>query len=215
MDNKQAEILYRLEQTYHGSTTALNYRNPFEMLIATILSAQTTDKQVNKITEELFRKFPTPQKLAALSEEALAQEIKGCGLYRTKARNILAAVKVLLEEHGGRVPQDRESLMGLPGVGRKTANVVLANAFGIPALGVDTHIFRVSNRLQLGVGRNPQEVEEGLTKIVPREKWAQAHHWLIWHGRLICKAQKPLCGRCPVGELCPSRRGEDKSEKTR
>lgn len=209
MEKRKVDILNRLEQVYQGTTTALNYSNPFEILIATMLSAQTTDQQVNKITAKLFRKYPTPESIANLSEEELAQEIKGCGLYRTKARNILSAVRILLQDYGGSVPQDRESLMSFPGVGRKTANVVLANAFNIPALGVDTHIFRVSNRLELGTGRNPQEVEEALMKLIPRDKWAEAHHWLIWHGRLVCRARKPLCPDCPVRELCPVGRGED------
>lgn len=196
------EIMEILEEHYRGASTALEYSNPLEMLIATILSAQTTDTQVNRITRRLFARYPTPQSLVKLSEEELAEEIKGCGLYRTKARNILAAVKTILDEYGGQVPPDRAALMRLPGVGRKTANVVLANAFGIPALGVDTHVFRVANRLGLARGKTPLQVEEQLTAALPRQKWADAHHWLIWHGRRVCKAVKPLCQKCPAAKLC-------------
>lgn len=199
------EILNILEQQYKGTTTALEYKNKFELLIATILSAQTTDMQVNKITKKLFAKYPTPQEIFNLTAEELAEEIKGCGLYRNKAKNILAAVRILLEKYNGEVPANREALMSLPGVGRKTANVMLANAFGIPALGVDTHVFRVANRLGLVNAKTPYDVEEQLVAQIPREKWGEAHHWLIWHGRRICRAQKPLCNECPLKELCPSK----------
>lgn len=199
------KILDILEQQYKGTTTALEYKNQFELLIATILSAQTTDMQVNKITKKLFAKYPTPQAIFKLTAEELAEEIKGCGLYRNKAKNILAAVKILLEKYNGEVPANREALMSLPGVGRKTANVMLANAFGIPALGVDTHIFRVANRLGLVNAKTPYQVEEQLVAQIPREKWGEAHHWLIWHGRGICRAKKPLCNECPLKELCPSK----------
>lgn len=199
------EILNILEQQYKGTTTALEYKNKFELLIATILSAQTTDMQVNKITKKLFAKYPTPQEIFNLTAEELAEEIKGCGLYCNKAKNILAAVRILLEKYNGEVPANREALMSLPGVGRKTANVMLANAFGIPALGVDTHVFRVANRLGLVNAKTPYDVEEQLVAQIPREKWGEAHHWLIWHGRRICRAQKPLCNECPLKELCPSK----------
>lgn len=200
-------ILEILEKQYQGMTTALEFENPFQLLVATMLSAQSTDVQVNKITRRLFALYPTPHSLVKLDEEELAQEIRGCGLYRNKARNILAAVRIILTEHGGEVPADGEALMRLPGVGRKTANVVLANAFGIPALGVDTHVFRVANRLGLAGGKTPRQVEEQLTTLIPREKWAAAHHWLIWHGRKVCRARNPLCRECPVTEMCPSRHG--------
>lgn len=213
MKEKNKRILQLLEETYKGLGTALNYENPFELLIATILSAQSTDNQVNKITKELFIKYPTPKALLALAEEELAQEIKGVGLYKNKARNILATAKMIEAEFGGQVPREREELMKLPGVGRKTANVVMANAFGLPALGVDTHVFRVANRLGLTIGKNPLEVEEQLMKLIPREKWAEAHHWLIWHGRKECGARKPLCQRCPVNCLCPGRQGGKPDEK--
>lgn len=213
MKKNKIKILSLLEDTYRGSGTALNYRNPFELLIATILSAQSTDNQVNKITEKLFIKYPDPQAFSRIKDEELAEEIKGVGLYKNKARNILAAVNIILKEYGGQVPREREELMKLPGVGRKTANVVMANAFGLPAIGVDTHVFRVANRMGLVKGKNPLEVEEQLMQLIPREKWADAHHWLIWHGRKVCGAKKPLCQRCPVSELCPARQGGKPDEK--
>jgi endonuclease-3 len=192
-----------MEREYTGYTTALEFSNPFELLIATILSAQTTDKQVNKLTGALFRKYPTPDSIAKLTEEELAGEIKGCGLYRNKARNIIAACRVLIDRYGGEVPRKFEDLINLPGVGRKTANVVLANAFGIPALGVDTHVFRVAKRLHLAEGKNAQEVEKALTALIPAEKWSDAHHWFIWHGRKVCRARNPLCNECILNDLCP------------
>lgn len=200
--NRQQKILEQLEKSYQGTTTALKFRNPFELLIATMLSAQCTDTQVNKVTAGLFAKHPDPRSLAELSEEELAAEIKGCGLYRSKARNIRTAVRLLLEQYGGEVPSDRDDLMKLPGVGRKTANVVAANAFGQAALGVDTHVYRVANRLGLSNGKTPKQVEDQLTSIIPREKWAEAHHWLIWHGRKVCRARGPKCEICPVNNWC-------------
>ncbi len=207
MDKRTTQILLALEECYRGATSALEYRNPFELLIATILSAQTTDKQVNNITRELFKKYSTPQKIVTLTEEQLAEKIKGCGLYRNKAKNILKTCQKLIEDYNGIVPREREKLMQLPGVGRKTANVVLANAFGIPALAVDTHVGRVANRLKLAQGKKPQDVEEQLMTLIPQNKWNELHHWLIWHGRKICKAQKPLCAECPLNKLCPSYEG--------
>lgn len=201
-DNKRL-ILEGLSRHYQGTGSALLYRNPFELLIAVILSAQSTDQQVNKITEPLFTKYPTPEDFIGLTEEELSQEIKGVGLYRNKAKNILTTAKILVEQYQGKVPQDRETLMTLPGVGRKTANVVLANAFGIPALGVDTHVLRVANRLGLAASDNPLKIEEQLTELIPRDKWAEAHHWLIWHGRTLCQARKPKCSICFLHELCP------------
>lgn len=202
-------ILERLEKEYGGLDTALEHKNPFELLIATILSAQTTDKQVNKITRSLFAHYPTPEKMAELSEEQLCREIKGCGLYRNKARNILETARLISREYQGKVPRTREELMKLPGVGRKTANVVLANAFGIPAIGVDTHVFRVANRLSLAQGSTPHQIEDQLMEVILREKWASAHHWLIWHGRKVCKARKPLCYLCFLRDLCPSSETKD------
>jgi len=202
MNPQSQEVLKILERHYDGIGPALIYKSNFQLLVATMLSAQTTDNQVNKITATLFTKYPTPDKMAALSVEQLAEEIKGCGLYRNKAKNILAVAKILLNKYAGEVPDTREELMKMPGVGRKTANVVLANAFGIPAFGVDTHIFRVANRLALTESKNPLHTEEQLTRLIPKEKWNAAHHWLIWHGRRVCKAQKPLCAICPVNGLC-------------
>ncbi len=203
MDIEAEKIIKELSKHYSGMTTALEYNNPFELLIATMLSAQSTDQQVNKVTARLFAKFPAPEHYLELTEDELAENIKGVGLYRNKSKNILAAVKILIEKYGGQVPQDVESLMSLPGVGRKTANVVLANAFNIPAFGVDTHILRVANRLGLANSRNPLKVEKQLTDLIPREKWAEAHHWLIWHGRKICHARKPKCNECFLVDLCP------------
>ncbi len=204
--NKQirSEILALLEQTYGDSKSALNYNSPFELLIAVILSAQCTDVRVNMITKRMFPAFGSPEKILELGQAGLEQQIRDCGLYHSKAKNILATCQILCQEYHGVVPGTFAELITLPGVGRKTANVMLSVAFGQPALAVDTHVFRVANRLKLAVGDTPLAVEEGLMKIIPREKWGQAHHWLIWHGRKICKARKPLCASCPVSTLCPS-----------
>ena len=193
-----------LEETYRGVKPALKFRNPFELLIAVILSAQCTDVRVNVVTERLFAKAPTPEAIMALGLSALEEEIRDCGLFRNKAKNIMAACQLLLQEYGGQVPEDFEALQKLPGVGRKTANVVMSVAFGYPAIAVDTHVFRVANRLKLAAGSTPLEVEKGLQKAIPREKWSAAHHWLIWHGRKLCKARSPLCGECPLQQVCPS-----------
>jgi endonuclease-3 len=196
------EIFVLLKAQYGGIGTALNYGTPFQLLIATMLSAQTTDAQVNRMTPGLFADYPDAWSMEKLTEEKLIEYIKGCGLYRNKARNILAAASVLTEKYHGQIPETREALMALPGVGRKTANVVLSNAFGQPALAVDTHVLRVSNRLGLACGKDPLKVEEQLCLRLPPELWGQAHHWLIWHGRKVCKAQKPLCGECALKGLC-------------
>ena len=201
---RQQEILRILDETYHGMNTALNYKSPFELLVAVILSAQCTDERVNKITARLFPKYNTPQKMVKLSLQEMEEAIKDCGLYHAKAKNLLGTCHRLLEEYNGQVPATREDLMTLPGAGRKTANVMLSVAFHQPALAVDTHVFRVSKRLGLAKGEDPLLVEQELLKVVPREKWSEAHHWLIWHGRKICKARNPLCQECPVRELCPS-----------
>ena len=193
-----------LEEIYQGVKPALKFRNPFELLIAVILSAQCTDVRVNVVTERLFAKAPTPEAILALGLGTLEQEIKDCGLFRNKAKNIMAACQMLLQDYGGQVPEDFEALQKLPGVGRKTANVVMSVAFGYPAIAVDTHVFRVANRLKLAVGTTPLEVEKGLQKAIPQEKWSAAHHWLIWHGRKLCKARNPLCTDCPLHEVCPS-----------
>ncbi len=196
------KVLQELEAHYGATTTALKYNSEFQLLVATIMSAQSTDDQVNKITDELFKEHPDAGSIASLSVEELENKIKRVGLYRNKAKNILAAAKILLEKYDGKVPQTREELMQLPGVGRKTANVVMSVAFGIPAIAVDTHVFRVANRIGLADARTPEETEQQLMKAIPREKWAAAHHWLIWHGRKICKAQKPRCEVCFLSPYC-------------
>ena len=199
---KQLEIL---EETYRGAKPELHFSNPFELLIAVILSAQCTDKRVNITTARLFQKAATPAAIVALGLAGLEEEIKDCGLFRNKAKNIMATCRTLVEEFGGEVPSDYDTLLKLPGVGRKTANVVTSVAFGRPAIAVDTHVFRIANRLKLAVGETPLAVEKGLMKAIPREKWSAAHHWLIYHGRRVCKANRPLCGECPLAEVCPSR----------
>jgi endonuclease-3 len=183
----------------------LNYSTPFELLVAVVLSAQATDAGVNKATRPLFAVANTPQALLDLGEDRLRDAISSIGLYRNKAKNIIAACRILLERYGGEVPHDREALESLPGVGRKTANVVLNVAFGEDTIAVDTHIFRVANRLGLAPGRTPAEVEAGLDKVVPARFRHHAHHWLILHGRYVCKARKPECWRCGVSDLCPYR----------
>lgn len=199
---KQLEIL---EETYRGAKPELHFRNPFELLIAVILSAQCTDKRVNITTARLFKKAATPAAVVALGISGLEEEIKDCGLFRNKAKNIMATCRTLVEEFGGEVPSDYDTLLKLPGVGRKTANVVTSVAFGRPAIAVDTHVFRIANRLKLAAGETPLAVEKGLMKAIPREKWSAAHHWLIYHGRRVCKANRPLCGECPLADVCPSR----------
>mgnify|MGYP000955880867 FL=1 len=199
---KQLEIL---EETYRGAKPELHFSNPFELLIAVILSAQCTDKRVNITTARLFKKAATPAAIVALGISGLEEEIKDCGLFRNKAKNIMATCRTLVEEFGGEVPSDYDTLLKLPGVGRKTANVVTSFAFGRPAIAVDTHVFRIANRLKLAVGETPLAVEKGLMKAIPREKWSAAHHWLIYHGRRVCKANRPLCGECPLADVCPSR----------
>jgi len=193
-----------LEKTYPNAVTALVYRSPFELLIAVILSAQCTDARVNLTTPHLFAKYPTPEKLAAAKPPDVEAIVKSCGFFRMKAKNIINAARGIVEVHGGRVPNSREALESLPGVGRKTASVVLAAAFAEPEFAVDTHVFRVAHRLGLTTGKTPRQVEDDVVKLLPREKIADAHHWLILHGRAICKAPVPLCGACPVNACCPS-----------
>lgn len=198
------EMLTILENTYKDTKSALNFNNPFELLIAVILSAQCTDKRVNVTTARLFAKANTPEAILNMGVENLENEIRDCGLFRNKAKNIIATCHKLCSDYNGQVPSDFDELLKLPGVGRKTANVVSSIAFNRPAIAVDTHVFRVSNRLRLAEGTTPNEVEKGLQKAIPMEKWSDAHHWLIWHGRKICRARKPLCEECPLKELCPS-----------
>ncbi|HSM96599.1 MAG TPA: endonuclease III [Rhizomicrobium sp.] len=196
------EFFARLKRQMPEPRTELQYTSPFTLLVAVVLSAQATDRGVNKATESLFKVAGTPQKMAALGVEKLTPYIKTIGLYRNKAKNVIALSKALIEEHGGKVPKDREALEALPGVGRKSANVVLNVAFGEPTIAVDTHIFRVSNRTGLAPGKNPLEVEKALEKIVPEQYKLNAHHWLILHGRYTCVARKPLCPTCVVNDLC-------------
>ncbi|HPT82356.1 MAG TPA: endonuclease III [Limnochordia bacterium] len=196
------EILQILESMYPNSKTALNHSSPFQLLVATILSAQCTDERVNEITKELFPAFPTPHHLAQASFEEVASYIRSAGLWRSKASNLIGTAKILVEKYGGEVPRTREDLEALPGVGRKTANVVLANAFGIPAIAVDTHVFRVANRLGLSTASTPLQTEQQLMEVIPQEKWIDAHHWLIRHGRALCKARQPLCNQCPLQSRC-------------
>ena len=199
---QKALILERLEQMYPEAKAELVFSNPYEMLVATMLSAQCTDKQVNKVTPAVFSRWPDANAMAGAEVDELFPMVKSCG-FRSKAGNIIAACRIIKEQHGGQVPDTMEALTALPGVGRKTANVVLSNAFGIPAFAVDTHVFRVSNRLGLAKADTVEETERQMTRLIPREKWGQAHHWLIWHGRRLCKAQRPLCTECALNELCP------------
>ena len=205
---KRNEIFARLRTANPAPTTELEYASVFQLLVAVILSAQATDKSVNIATRKLFADAPTPQAILALGEDALTEYINRIGLYRNKAKNVIATCALLIERHGGEVPHDREALEALPGVGRKTANVVLNTAFGEPTIAVDTHIFRVANRIGLAKGKTPLAVELKLLKSVPEEYRQDAHHWLILHGRYVCKARKPECGRCPIPDLC------DYKEKT-
>lgn len=196
------ELFRRLQTANPHPTTELHYGNPFQLLVAVILSAQATDKSVNLAMAPLFKSIKTPADLLALGLERFEQAIRTIGLFRTKARNILATARILQEQHGGQVPNQREALEALPGVGRKTANVVLNTAFGQPTIAVDTHIFRVSNRTGLAPGKTPLAVEMKLLKVVPPEFRKDAHHWLILHGRYVCRARQPDCGKCILLDLC-------------
>ncbi|MBV4421579.1 endonuclease III [Clostridium tyrobutyricum] len=203
LKNKNVDVILRvLGETYPDAKCALSFGSPYELLVSTILSAQCTDVRVNKVTDELYREYNTPEKMVALTEPELEEKIRSCGFYRNKSKNILATSRVLIEKFGGHVPNTMEELIKLPGVGRKTADVVLSNAFGIPAIAVDTHVFRVSNRLGIGKGTTPLKVEEELMKNIPRDMWSISHHYLIWHGRKICKSRKPDCERCSVAPYC-------------
>ena len=203
MDATRIHRLFtRLRAIRPRRATELRYASPFELLIAVILSAQSTDKKVNQATERLFRVANTPRALLELGEGRLKDHVKTIGLYNTKATNIINTCALLLERHGGEVPRDREALEALPGVGRKTANVILNTAFGEPTIAVDTHIFRVANRTGLAPGRTVREVEEGLLAATPEEFRPDAHHWLVLHGRYVCTARKPRCPECPIHDLC-------------
>ena len=200
---KREAILRILEDTYKDTKTALNYNSPFELLVAVILSAQCTDERVNKITARIFPRLNTPEMMGALTQEQMEQEIRDCGLFHAKAKNLLATCKMLVEEFNSTVPDNIEDLMKLPGVGKKTANVVVSIIYNVPAIAVDTHVFRVSHRLNMAKGADPLATEKELQKAIPKEKWSDAHHWFIWHGRKICKARKPLCSECVLLEECP------------
>jgi endonuclease-3 len=198
------EQLAVLERTYPGAATALTYRNEYELLIAVILSAQCTDARVNLTTPILFAKYPRPADLARAKPADVEKIIKSCGFFRVKTRNIISCARDLVDRFGGSVPAQREELESLAGVGRKTASVVMANAFSEAALAVDTHVFRVAHRLGITLGTTPRQVETDLTALVPPEKWGDTTHWLILHGRAVCKAPTPHCGSCVVNQLCPT-----------
>jgi endonuclease-3 len=202
---KRREIFERFRAASPKPTTELKYSTPYELLVAVVLSAQATDKSVNLATDELYKKHNTPQKMLKLGVEGLEEYIKRIGLYRTKAKNVVELSRILAEKHGGEVPSTREALEALPGVGRKTANVVLNTAFGQPTVAVDTHIFRVANRIRLAPGKDPLEVEQKLLKFTPPEFLQNAHHWLILHGRYVCIARKPGCPECLIRDLCEYR----------
>ncbi len=199
---ERVAVLAALQARYGGRGSGLVYRNPFELLVAVILSAQSTDKMVNVVTGPLFERYPTAAAIATLTPEELKPWIAKIGLTNTKARNIVATCRLLTEKYAGEVPNDLDALVALPGVGRKTANVVLSNAFDVPAIPVDTHVYRVSNRLGLADADNVEATERDLQKTVPRTLWSEAHHWLIWHGREICKAPTPRCEECFLTAQC-------------
>lgn len=197
-----AEVLEILSKNYPDAKSELNYNNPFELLIATIMAAQSTDRQVNIITEKLFKKYPRPEDIVELSAEELGRIIKSSGFYRNKSKNILKTCEILLDKYQGEVPKTREELEQLPGVGRKTANVVISNAFGQDAIAVDTHVFRVTNRIGIVKAKNVEDTEQELMKKIPKSLWSEAHHWFILHGRRVCKARNPLCDICDIRHYC-------------
>lgn len=200
--SKIQKVLKILNNTYPNAACELKHTNEFELLIATLLSAQSTDKRVNIVTEELFKQYKTPEDFLRLTEEQLAEKIRSIGFYRTKSKNILKLCEMLINKYGAKVPDNREELMKLPGVGRKTANVVISNAFGKNAIAVDTHVFRVSNRIGLADSDNVHDTEIELMENIDENQWSKAHHLLIFHGRRICKARKPMCHICPITDYC-------------
>ena len=203
--NKRRAIFERFHAANPEPRGELHFKTPFELLIAVILSAQATDKSVNLATDQLYQRTNTPESILKLGQEGLQRYVKSIGLYRTKAKNILATCKLLLDKHGGEVPRTREALEALPGVGRKTANVVLNIAFGEPTIAVDTHLFRIGNRTGIAPGKTPLVVEQRLLKFIPEEYKLHAHHWLILHGRYVCVARAPKCGECLIRDLCEFR----------
>lgn len=202
-DQRIHQVLKRLSAEYRGWKIALHYETPLQLLIATILAAQCTDERVNAVTEKLFKKYPTAESFARADLAKLEEEIRPTGFFRNKAKAIVGCCRRIVESHGGSVPSRLEDLVQLPGVGRKTANILLGNAFGRPAIAVDTHVFRVSHRLGLALDSDPDKVEEELSEIIPRQDWTEATHWLVWHGRKVCQAKKPLCPQCVGYDLCP------------
>ena len=198
-------ILAGLRELYPEAGPELHFTNPYETLVAVMLSAQCTDKQVNKVTPALFERYPTVESMAAASVDDVYPMVKSCG-FKTKASNIVSACRLIMQNHAGEVPGDMKALTALPGVGQKTANVVLANAFGVPTIAVDTHVFRVSNRLGLAEAKNVEKTEEQLQKAIPKKDWVAAHHWLIFHGRRVCHARNPACGMCSLRPLCRAAR---------
>lgn len=197
-----SRVLELLEQTYPDAGCALHYGTPFQLLVAVVLSAQTTDKKVNQVTGDLFRLYPTAEKMAQIPESELQERIKIIGMYRQKSKNVIALSRILVEKYGGEVPDDQEKLMELPGVGRKTANVVMSVAFGHQRIAVDTHVFRVSNRIGIARGDDVLKTEHSLMENIPEDMWTKTHHMLIWHGRMICDARKPKCSECPLDGIC-------------
>lgn len=207
-------VLAELERLYPDAKPELTFHNPYETLVAVMLSAQCTDKQVNKVTPALFARYPGVAELAAASVEDVYPMVKSCG-FKTKASNIVQACRLIVQNHGGEVPASMEALTALPGVGQKTANVVLANAFGIPTIAVDTHVFRVSNRLGLAQAKTVEETEKQLQKAIPKKNWVAAHHWLIFHGRRVCHARNPACESCTLRPLCQTAREANAAARTR
>lgn len=199
---KRQEALRILEQSYPDAKPALEFGSPFELLVATMLSAQCTDRQVNLCTRTLFPLYNTPEQFASLSLSELEPYIHSCGFFHTKGKHIIETAQILCRDFGGQVPADRDKLTTLPGVGRKTANVVVSNAFGIPAIAVDTHVFRVANRIGLTEATTVEKTEQQLMQNIPKDEWSRAHHWLIYHGRQVCSAQRPKCESCPLLGLC-------------
>jgi endonuclease-3 len=212
---RRRELFARLQRANPAPATELNYRTPFDLLVAVVLSAQATDVSVNKATAKLFRDVSTPADLVRLGVGGLRPFIRTIGLHNSKGKNLVAAARLMIERHGGQVPRTRAELEALPGVGRKTANVILNTAFGEPTIAVDTHVFRVANRTGLAPGKTVLAVEKALTRAVPAEYCQHAHHWLILHGRYTCKARKPLCDRCPISELCEYRKRELRNTRSR
>ena len=206
-------ILAELERLYPDAKPALNFSNPYELLVAVILSAQCTDVKVNKVTPALFAAYPDAFALAKAEPADVEPYIRTCGLFSAKSKNLVATARLLVAEHGGQVPADHDQLTRLPGVGRKTANVVMSCAFGADAIAVDTHVFRVTNRLGLADAGDVLKTEHQLMEAIPKDKWSRAHHWLIYHGRQVCDARKPACERCTLRELCEYANGNPKSKK--